>query len=90
MESLAINRFINIAALIVNKYKGFRHVLMYNFASSFLAITVQNLKNNNVSAKQLLQFIPEELLADLAQETRVDYQVKKTFGKNFVTVQVVV
>lgn len=83
MESLAINRFINIAALIVNKYKGFRHVLMYNFASSFLAITVQNLKNNNVSAKQLLQFIPEELLADLAQETRVDYQVKKTFGKNF-------
>jgi len=44
---------------------------------------VQILKNDNISAKQLLQFIPEELLADLAQETHVDYQVKKTFGKNF-------
>lgn len=44
---------------------------------------MQIIKDNNVTAKQLLQLIPEELLADLAQETRVDYQVKKTFGKNF-------
>ena len=83
LKSFTINSFINIATLIVNKYRGFRHILMYNFASSFLARTVQFLKNNNISVKQLLQFIPEELLADLAQETRVDYQVKKTFGKNF-------
>ena len=44
---------------------------------------MQVFKDNNVTAKQLLQLIPEELLANLAQETRVDYQVKKTFGKNF-------
>jgi len=58
-------------------------VVFYLISLIFLRKAVQILKNNNVTAKQLLQHIPEELLADLAQETRVDYQVKKTFGKNF-------
>ena len=35
-----------------------------------------------VTAKQLLEYIPEEEFAGLIKETGVDYQVKKLFGKN--------
>jgi hypothetical protein len=38
--------------------------------------------SQKVTAKQLLQYIPEEKFAGLIKETGVDYQVKKLFGKN--------
>jgi hypothetical protein len=38
--------------------------------------------SQKVTAKQLLQYIPEEEFAGLIKETGVDYQVKKLFGKN--------
>lgn len=38
--------------------------------------------SQKVTAKQLLQYIPEEEFAGLIKETGVDYQVKKLYGKN--------
>lgn len=44
---------------------------------------VQILKDkNNITAKELLELIPEDDFAGLIEETRVDYQVKKLYGKN--------
>lgn len=40
---------------------------------------------NGCSVQDLLQLIPDDLLADLATETKVDYQVKKLFGRNVFT-----
>lgn len=37
---------------------------------------------NKITAKQLLGLLPEEEFAGLINETGVDYQVKKIFGKN--------
>lgn len=38
-----------------------------------------------ISVSELLKLIPEDLLATLSQETKVDYQVKKLFGRNVFT-----
>jgi hypothetical protein len=38
---------------------------------------------NNISAKELLELIPEDMFAKLIQDSGVDFQVKKLFGKNF-------
>jgi hypothetical protein len=40
------------------------------------------LDSNKISAKELLSVIPDELLANMAQSSTVDYQVKKLFGKS--------
>jgi len=39
-------------------------------------------KEDGIGVKDLLKLIPEELLLDLAKETKVDYQVKKLYGRN--------
>jgi len=40
---------------------------------------------NGVSVSDLLRLIPEDLLAELSTETKVDYQVKKLYGRNVFT-----
>ena len=42
------------------------------------------LKNNtqNITANELLKFIPENEFANVVQDTNVDYQVKKLFGRS--------
>ena len=40
---------------------------------------------NGVSVRDLLRLIPEDLLAGLSTETKVDYQVKKLYGRNVFT-----
>lgn len=39
-------------------------------------------KEDGIGVSDLLKLIPDELLLDLAAETKVDYQVKKLFGRN--------
>jgi len=39
-------------------------------------------KEDGIGVKDLLKLIPEELFLDLAKETKVDYQVKKLYGRN--------
>ncbi|MEI6883883.1 MAG: IS4 family transposase [Bacteroidota bacterium] len=39
-------------------------------------------KEDGIGVSDLLKLIPEELLLDLAAETKVDYQVKKLYGRN--------
>ena len=39
-------------------------------------------KEDGIGVEELLKLIPEELLLDLAVETKVDYQVKKLYGRN--------
>lgn len=38
-----------------------------------------------ISASELLKLIPEDLLVDLSLETKVDYQVKKLYGRRVFT-----
>lgn len=38
--------------------------------------------NDGIGVSDLLKLIPDDLLLDLAKETRVDYQAKKLFGRN--------
>ncbi len=38
-----------------------------------------------ISVRELLKLIPENLLADLSSETKVDFQVKKLYGRNVFT-----
>ena len=40
---------------------------------------------NGISVSDLLRLIPEDLLAGLSTETKVDYQVKKLYGRNVFT-----
>ena len=40
---------------------------------------------NGISVSDLLRLIPEDLLARLSAETKVDYQVKKLYGRNVFT-----
>lgn len=40
------------------------------------------MKDQGVSAKELLAVIPDELLVHLSQSTQVDYQVKKLYGRS--------
>jgi len=40
------------------------------------------LKNQGVSAKELLAVIPDEMLVHLSRSTQVDYQVKKLYGRS--------
>jgi hypothetical protein len=40
------------------------------------------LDSNKISVKELLSVIPDELLANMAQSSTVDYQVKKLYGKS--------
>lgn len=39
-------------------------------------------KEDGIGVSDLLKLIPDDLLVDLAAETKVDYQVKKLFGRN--------
>lgn len=39
-------------------------------------------KEDGIGVSDLLKLIPDDLLLDLAAETKVDYQVKKLFGRN--------
>jgi len=39
-------------------------------------------KEDGIGVSDLLKLIPDELLLDLAAETKVDYQVKKLYGRN--------
>jgi hypothetical protein len=39
-------------------------------------------KEDGIGVSELLRLIPDDLLLDLAAETKVDYQVKKLFGQN--------
>lgn len=39
-------------------------------------------KEDGIGVSDLLKLIPDDLLLDLAAETKVDYQVKKLFGQN--------
>jgi len=39
-------------------------------------------KEDGIGVSDLLKLIPENLLLDLAAETKVDYQVKKLYGRN--------
>ena len=41
--------------------------------------------HNGISVSDLLRLIPEDLLASLSSETKVDYQVKKLYGRNVFT-----
>lgn len=41
-----------------------------------------NFSNHKISAEELLNLIPDNLLDKLSKSTNVDYQVKKLFGKN--------
>lgn len=41
-----------------------------------------NFSNHKISAEELLNLIPDNLLDKLSKSTDVDYQVKKLFGKN--------
>jgi hypothetical protein len=38
-----------------------------------------------ISVSELLKLIPEDLLVDISSETKVDYQVKKLYGRNVFT-----
>jgi transposase len=40
---------------------------------------------NDISVSDLLKLIPEDLLSGLSTETKVDYQVKKLYGRNVFT-----
>lgn len=40
------------------------------------------IKNTDITAKALLNMIPDEEMANLALDTEVDYQVKKLYGRN--------
>ncbi|HOW25960.1 MAG TPA: IS4 family transposase [Bacteroidales bacterium] len=39
-------------------------------------------KEDGIGVSDLLKLIPDDLLLDLAKETKVDYQVKKLYGRN--------
>ena len=39
-------------------------------------------KEDGIGVSDLLKLIPDDLLLDLAAETKVDYQVKKLYGRN--------
>jgi hypothetical protein len=39
-------------------------------------------KEDGIGVSDLLKLIPDDLLLDLAAETKVDYQVKKLYGQN--------
>jgi len=39
-------------------------------------------KEDGIGVSDLLKLIPDDLLLDIAAETKVDYQVKKLYGRN--------
>lgn len=43
---------------------------------------MSKLSENSVSVSDLLKLIPDDLLADLSNDTKVDFQVKKLYGRN--------
>ncbi len=47
-----------------------------------LYFILMKFKEDGIGVSDLLKLIPDELLLDLAAETKVDYQVKKLYGQN--------
>jgi len=47
--------------------------------------TMETNNNNGISVSDLLRLIPEDLLAGLSAQTKVDHQVKKLYGRNVFT-----
>jgi len=47
-----------------------------------LYFSLMKFKEDGIGVSDLLKLIPDELLLDLATETKVDYQVKKLYGPN--------
>ena len=43
---------------------------------------MSKLSENSVSVSDLLKLIPDDLLAELSNDTKVDFQVKKLYGRN--------
>jgi hypothetical protein len=47
-----------------------------------LHAAMKRFKEDGIGVDELLKLIPDDLLMDLASETKVDYQVKKLYGQN--------
>lgn len=47
-----------------------------------LKTAMMKFKEDGIGVKELLKLIPEDLLDHLAEETKVDYQAKKLYGRN--------
>ena len=47
-----------------------------------LLFMMMKFKEDGIGVSDLLKLIPDDLLLDLAAETKVDYQVKKLYGRN--------
>lgn len=47
-----------------------------------LKTTLMKFKEDGISVSELLELIPEDLLDHLAEETNVDHQTKKLYGRN--------
>ncbi len=47
-----------------------------------LFFTIMKFKEDGIGVSDLLKLIPDDLLLDLAKETKVDYQFKKLYGRN--------
>lgn len=62
----------------------FRSVLQFPI-STFVIQIMETKELPGISVSELLKLIPEDLLADLSSETKVDYQVKKLYGRNVFT-----
>ena len=50
-----------------------------------IILTMETINLNGISVNDLLKLIPEDLLVELSSETKVDYQVKKLYGRNVFT-----
>ena len=57
----------------------FHHVSLYIWN---VFQTMPKLDDTSISVSDLLELIPDDLLAELSNDTKVDFQVKKLYGRN--------
>ncbi len=74
---------INRKSIVVLIIKGVIIICFSLSVSTFDYIqTMETKRTDGISVSDLLKLIPDDLLAGLSAETKVDYQVKKLYGRN--------
>lgn len=66
-----------VSYLSENQYGFLVFIPVFLFQYFILEKQIQN-----ISVKELLKFIPEDEFASIIEDTKVDYQVKKLYGRN--------
>jgi hypothetical protein len=67
-----------LLVLIIDNLSFFHHQRI----TLILRLAMKRFKEDGIGVSDLLKLIPEDLLVDLAAETKADYQVKKLYAQN--------